>query len=294
MTATSALNVLLLGGCRPRQSVYGLSQKQNRVNFEPYSQINGTNNIGDMLQTIAFLRGEIEIPQEFRFLCKIPPSMTPMAGTKDFSNLDAAVLELSTPIDFVFRGLSLNHFRFRRTVYAPIRELDAESGKLLGKWVRAVKEGDEKAREEASVQLVDRIPDTLEQAELVRALVRETRSRRVDIAAGLERICGILGCPVGVVLYFFRYMPDGRAVDWPPGFAGEVIDAANRLGLPTFDPTPTLLEFGIERAFREDQEFHYVPRLRPIMGEQMIRFAESICQRGAADRSADINVPIPA
>ncbi|HUJ45783.1 MAG TPA: hypothetical protein VLV55_01520 [Rhizomicrobium sp.] len=264
------------------------------MNFEPCGPVNSANTIGEMLQTLAILRGEITIPPELRALCRIPPTMAPVPPETGFSHLDAALVELSTPIEYVFRGFALNHNRVRTIIHTPIRNVGPEAAKLLGKWIYALREGKDEARERTSAELVNYVPENVANRELVRAVVREMRSNRSDVVSGLERICDILGCPVGVILYFFRYMPDGRPVDWPPGFVNEVVEGARRLNLPTFDPTPTLLEFGVEKAFREDQEFHYVHPLLPIMGEQMIRFAESICKRGAADRSPRANEPIPA
>lgn len=291
MTA-EALNILVLGGCRVRQSSRSVARAQDRVNFEPCGPVNGTNTPGEMMRSLAYLRGELTIPDELRSLCHMLPAVQPMEEGKDFSHLDAALVEISTPVELVFRDLFLSQYRFRREVLMPLQSAGMDA-QLLGKWFTAFRAFDEGARRETSAEILRQFPATLEQPELLRALVSETRSQKVDIAEGLERVRARLGCQIAVVLYIFRYMPDGRQIDWPPGFLAECVDAAKRLGLPTYDPTPKLLEFGVGKAFRPDQEFHYARDLLPIMGLDLIQFSESICGAGAA-RNSKTSEPILA
>ena len=286
------LNVLVLGGCRLRQSSRSVAKTQDRVDFEPCGPVNGTNTPGEMLRTIAFLQRDLVIPPELWTICHMLRGVAPLEEGKDFSHLDAALLEISTPVELVFRGFFLSLYRFRRQVLMPLQSAGVNN-QLVSDWFRALKEFDEVGRAKASLELVKHLPENLEQRELIQSFILETRSRKANIAKGLEQIRDQLGCQIGIVRYIFRYMPDGRQVDWPPGFLAEVDDAARQLGVPTYDPTPTLLKFGVDKAFRPDQEFHYVRELLPVMGDDLVGFAESICGTGAA-RSSKTDEPIPA
>ena len=289
---TRALNVLVLGGCRVRQSSRSVLRTQDRVNFEPCGPVGGANTPGEMLRTIAFLQRDLVVPPELRLLCQVLRSAAPMEEGRGFGHLDAVLLEFSTPVELVFRGFFLSLYRFRRQVLSALQNASVNK-QLVNAWFRALKGFDEEERAKASIELARQLPEDLEQREFIRSAVLETRSRKADIAKGLEEIRDRLGCQIGVVRYIFRYMPDGRQVDWPPGFLVEVDDAAKRIGVPTYDPTPTLLDFGVDKAFRPDQEFHYVHDLLPIMGADLIGFAESICGAGAT-RDSKTDEPIPA
>ena len=89
-----------------------------------------------------------------------------------------------------------------------------------------------------------------------------------------QKMQTLLGCPVGVALYVFRYMPDGRAISWPAGFRETVLLAAQNLDLPIFDPVPLVVEYGVEKAL-EPPLAHYSKEFLPVAGNALADFIQS-------------------
>jgi hypothetical protein len=66
-------------------------------------------------------------------------------------------------------------------------------------------------------------------------------------------------------------MPDGRATEWTPGFNDSVVAAAATLGLPCFEPSRLVQQYGVPIAMREDR-LHYAESFEPIVAAALADF----------------------
>jgi hypothetical protein len=133
----------------------------------------------------------------------------------------------------------------------------------------------ESIRRDASAKLLTHVTGDTEDAELARAVIRETHAFPSDIPGDFQKMQALLGCPVGVALYVFRYMPDGRAISWPAGFRETVLAAAQDQNLPIFDPVPLVINYGVEAALTPAVA-HYSDAFLPVAGGALVDFIQSV------------------
>ena len=275
------LNVLLFGGCllrRPLRSVPNLESKLARTR---YGRIRVVHSFAEMIQVVEFLRGQKEVPKKLRRLTGIAPEAVPMAGGADFHDIDLALIEPGSPVDIDFRGIAINRTAIMNLL-RPIERQSREAAKLCHAWARTGVVGmNDEVRRELGDRLSALVPDD-EDRELRRAVLAETRAVKNDTAAGFRKMHELLGCPLGAVVFIFRYMPDGRPIVWPAGSRDELIAAAGQLGLPVFEPTSLVQEYGVATALEKDMQ-HYKPAFLPIIGEAIVRFAQDVHERSRAE-----------
>jgi hypothetical protein len=271
------LNVLLFGGCllrRPLRSVPDLESKLDRTR---YGRIRVVHSFAEMIQVVEFLRGQKEVPQALRRLTGIAPETVPMPNAVDFHDIDLALIEPGSPVDIDFRGIAINRTAIM-DLLRPIERQSKEAAKLCHSWARTGVVGmDDEVRKDLGARLTALLPDD-ENRELRRAVIAETRAVKSDIAGGFRKMRALLGCPLGAVIFIFRYMPDGRPIVWPAGSRDEVIRAAQELGLPTFEPTSMVQEYGVEAALEKDMQ-HYSEAFLPVVGAAIVRFAQDVYAR---------------
>ncbi len=242
----------------------------------------GTYTFGEMFQAIALLRGERDVPQEFRPLCNMRPGFRPVARSADFADVDVALLEPASPIDLTFRGCNLNRTLLAQQVLTPVASISKEARKSGNVWLRTGLMGlDEVVRAKSAKEFANFVPETMENAELAKAVILETRASKANVFDGFRRMRELLNRPMGVVVYIFQYMADGRAISWPAGFHEEVRDAAQRLDLPMFEPSAHINRYGLSAALRDDLR-HYSDEFLPVIGDALVDFAFSVRQRSRA------------
>jgi hypothetical protein len=192
-----------------------------------------------------------------------------------------ALVEPASSIELNFRGIAINRTGIMRLVLALIEAHGPKAVKIANKWLRVGLTGlNQQVRDETGAQLLELIDGQSLEAELARAIIRETEATKSDIRGGFVKMQERLGCPMGVVIYIFRYMPDGRPVSFPAGHREEVIVAAEDLKLPTFEPTPMVQKFGVAEAL-DCNSRHYSDTFQPIAGEALMQFAEEVWRRHA-------------
>jgi len=86
---------------------------------------------------------------------------------------------------------------------------------------------------------------------------------------------------MGVVVYVFQYLEDGRAISWPAGFHEEVLEAATELDLPMFQPAQFVRDYGLKNAMKDDLR-HYSDEFSPVIGNELIKFSQEILDRSRA------------
>lgn len=178
-----------------------------------------------------------------------------------------------------FRGYVVSRNFIYRHIVEPLRSVSKEAIQCANSWFRVgLMDLNELVRAEAASRLLGYLPaDLAIGTELAQAVITEARSKRSDIEGGFQRMQALLGRPIGVVTYTFRYLEDGRAISWPAGFKEEVVSVAELLGLPIFDPSPLVRDFGVSRALRADQG-HYSEAFLPTIADALATFAESVSQ----------------
>ena len=276
---TSPLNALLFGGCMIHWPLMRTSCADGKLVLDAYGPVREIHTFGEMFQIIDVLKGAKVVPQEYRDLAHMRPKLCPVPDAGDFGALDVALLEPASPVELEFRGVAVNRFAVNRFVRALTGKDNAEAKKLSAKWMRQGLIGlDETVRAGTATKLLMHASDDSEDAELARAVIRETRAFPSDISGGFRKMQALLGCPVGVALYVFRYMPDGRAISWPSGFRETVLSAAQDLSLPIFDPVPLVVTYGVEKAL-EPPLAHYSKEFLPVAGDALVDFVRSVHTR---------------
>lgn len=274
---TAPLNALLFGSCLVRKPLFTASRIEGGFECEPYGPVPAVHSFGEMTQMIEILRREREVPRELWPLCRMNNRFVRAMRTGDFHKLDVALIEPALPIEMRFRGISISRDGLLIEVLKPIEERGGKpAAKLATRWLRQGLIGmNEQIRAETGEKLLQFIPGTTDADELARAVIRDIEIAKSDLVEGFRKVRSLLDCPLGVAIYVFGYMPDGRIISWPPGFREDVMAAAGQAGLPMFEPTPRVLEFGVARALEDDSR-HYAEPFLPVIGKVMIAFARAV------------------
>ena len=102
----------------------------------PFSLSANTNH-----QLIDYVTGEIDLPDWIRSLAYADGDTQPTKkqGQLIYSG-DVALVEMSTPTEFVFQGTLLNINRFEETILNDMAELSSER-KIISRWKGALRRG---------------------------------------------------------------------------------------------------------------------------------------------------------
>ncbi|MBA3811055.1 MAG: hypothetical protein H0X27_05305 [Caulobacteraceae bacterium] len=277
-----SINAFIMGGCLLHGPLNPCARDGTRFTYPKYGPVPGVYTFGEMIQAIQILRGERDVPPEIRPLCNMRPNFKAVPGAAEFSDVDVALLEPSSPIEIIFRGCHLNRTCLAQQVMHPIRDLGRDAAKSLSTWFRAgLMAPDEEVRALAAEELVTFVPDDMADAEWKKAVIREARSERSNVLEGFRRVQGMIGRPLGVVVYIFQYLADGRALSWPAGFHEDVKEASRQLNLPVFEPSIMVNNYGVQAALRKDLR-HYNDAFTPIMADALVEFAKSVFEMSRA------------
>lgn len=270
----SPLRILNMGSCGIHNPQLVLN-KAGRVPYlwskfgfkrTPYALSSGAT-----LQLFDFCTGERQLPLETRLLTYLDPNQ-PTAETREaLFETDVILVEMSTPIEYLLDGAIVNINRIGECVFKPLRDL--MDRKVVNQWASALLQGDEAKRKPATDALLAKMPKDADKS--IVSLVNELRTRRVgvdDMVRDLSALRERLPRPMGLVLFDFRYMPDGRAIEWPAGFKTEQAEVARRLDLPTLDFAPIVEKLGTAATMRPDLS-HWQEEAYPLQAEMIYDFA---------------------
>jgi hypothetical protein len=280
-TMTEPVSILPLGGCLLSVPLAALRKDGKALTYNKYTPVATCYTFGVMLQFIATLRGECDVPQEIRPLCGLKPTAGPRPGADTFADIDMAMLEPASPIEITFRGCSLNRNKLSTLVVEPVRAVGPEASKAVIQWLRTGLLGlDQTVLAEAGRATVGLLPAEFENREFIEAVILETRSSRSDILKGFRTMREVVNRPIGVLAYVFQYLADGRAMSWPTGFLEEVRDAAHRLEMPVLEPAHHVNKFpaGVAAALKPDLR-HYSDEFLPVMGDALVEFCQGVRDR---------------
>lgn len=272
------LRILCLGGCNLRQPIASTAWPEAGESAGPPFF---TYTLGEMRQALAGYRGELTIPTNLLRLCNLTRESRPRPETSPLGAFDIALVEPNTSVEIILDGIHVN----RRPIWrltSPLRALGPHAVKALVRWYEKGLHGlDEVARRDGAAELLPLVPSEWPSAGLIERLLRGAASQSPPVEPALAALTEELRRPVGVVLFNWSYMPDGRALSWPAGFRAEVVAAAEKLGLRVFDPTDLIRQTGVETALEKDRR-HYTRPFTARMAEPLASFAAAVAEDGAA------------
>jgi len=272
--------VLAMGACLLHGPLNPLAKERKRLAFPKYGVFPGVYTFGEMFQALDILLGKRDVPAEIRPLANIQPSFVARPSAIGFPEVDAVLIEPSSPVDIEYRGCFLNRNRLTHYVIAPIKGTSREAAKAASQWLRTGLIGiDEEVRAKAAEELVQHVPADLPDKDFIADVILETRSHKADVLAGFKGISSIVKRPMGVIGYVFQYLPDGRALSWPEGFLEEIMAAAEELDLPVFQPADVVRSYGVKEALGDDLR-HYREEFNPFIAEAIAQFCDSLAARG--------------
>jgi hypothetical protein len=198
---------------------------------------------------------------------------------------EIALVELSTPIEPLIGDGIVNFNRIFDSIILPLRR-SSTAPKLLSDWTNALVNVREDLKERAGALLANWPADLVDDG-TARFGVEALRSRRLeidDMVRDLESVRERLGAPMALKLYNFRYMPDGRAIDWPAGFKSQQFEVARRMGLPTLDFGPIVERFGPARTVVDEDAYNHLrPESHGVQAELIYDFLAVILDRPFLD-----------
>jgi hypothetical protein len=241
------------------------------------------------LQLIDFATGQITIPPWIRQLTYVDADHQPnMLQAKRMFSGELAMVEMSTPIEYMFEGYVLNINRFEEVLLNQLTQLKAEK-KLISTWRSSLLKGREEIRKESAQALFALIPKDTEASRNLATFVQGTTTRILtteEMTNSMGLLRERLDIPVGMVLHNFQFMPDGRPVSWPSDFKDNCEGLAKKLNMPTLDFAELVQKEGVARVMAEDRR-HWEPDYFPRLSEMMYDFCARILDRPSANELAE-------
>lgn len=275
-----AFNYLSLGGCPLNIPLGNLVRRglahsvHSMMGFKrpPFAlSVNGA------VQLMRFLRGELEVPTWIREYCYADPDHVPDdRQRKILQQTHLVMMEMSSPIEFVYEGFILNQNRFRERILVPLRDMDKSIRNLSNKWLNeGIQKQNEELRVKYSGELLAALPTDTEEMLHIRDIVSKLRGQHVreeEIVTGLQKLLPLLPAPLVIVLHNYSYMPDGRPIIWPSDFKMNSTKAAQRLGIPFYDPLDVVQRHWGGDILMEDRR-HYTRSFDPVVADEYLAVA---------------------
>jgi len=246
--------------------------------------------MAECLQRIRFCRGEFDVPDRFRFYCNLPRAFDPVAqNARRVEDVDLVLLEPNSPIGTFFDAYALNRSTLLTGFINALAQLGSETSKATSAWFqRGLLGCNDESLREAAQALLPLIDDRFDDPATIRDLLLGARGRPQDLKAYVDSIAELrdmVGRPIGLVAYIHQYLPDGRPLPWPPDHLENTIQAAQRLGIPLFNPMVVVQEHGVASAMDEQRKL-YRNEFCPVIGEALFDFCQAIvdeAQSGARE-----------
>src|SRR6185437_6772589 len=199
---------------------------------------------------------------------------------KAVDDAELILLEICTSENIKLDGWFLHRNQFPRLILQPILDakgLPPEAKKAVHAWWAALLGRKEAGQIEAGKVLIEHLPETAND-EMTRAVILEARlypDTRDELKAGITALRSQLGDkPVGLLVHYRRFMPDGRAVSWPLEFRANLLDIARVCRIPVYDPGPMILRYGTKSALAPDFT-HYTREFVPTVADEYRRFIDA-------------------
>jgi hypothetical protein len=198
-----------------------------------------------------------------------------------------ALLEIYSPIRIglgpysFIRGSLINHLT------DPLLARNEQLRKPLHSWwYQGLLGGNDQTRAEMGALLADAVDDDFPNRDVAREVFRDARSYQrteAELVDAIEAVQRLLGRPIAVMIPIHQFLPDGRQLPWPPGFADQAIAAARLLELPVFQPADIVKDYGIADAWK-GANGPYQEAFWPVLGDVLLRFMRKALDGGAIDQ----------
>lgn len=241
---------------------------------------------GELLQIIDFLDRKTDIPAELRPLCSFSATYAATQPSLDPDLVDVVLVEPNATVDIEFDGVKINRAGLLGVLTNPAKELVPELAKPINHWYnKGLLTRNEEVREASAQQIVELFPEAFPNRDLMIEVVKGLRGVDSTITEGLSRLVEIFGRKIGLLLYTYQYMPDGRAISWPPDLQNLTEKAAKEFDLPLFRPYEMVAAYGVPKAIRQDTR-HYSDEFVPLIAEALVAFAQKVRDGGGYEPPA--------
>lgn len=239
--------------------------------------------VHEALRTLQFYRGKLAIPKSLRQFCALPVDFDPISdGGERFEDAEITLLEPNTNLYHLFSGIPLTRTEIDRHILTPLRAVEGKVADAAVAWFTyGLMQCDEKVQEEAAGVLVTELEGRVDNPELARAILLETRSVSPDrdtYIAAIAELKETIRLPLGIVTFTFQYLANGRGLSWPPDFVESTMEAAKQHGIPCFHPAELVRKYGARIALKDDLRF-YTPEFEVVIGEEMLKFCHAVAGR---------------
>ena len=154
--------VLPMGACLLHGPLNPIARERTRIAFPKYGTFPGVYTFGEMFQALDILLGKRDVPAQIRPIANIQPNFVARPSAIGFDEVDAVLLEPSSPVDLEYRGCYLNRNRLTHYVIAPIKGVSREANKAANQWLRSGLIGvNDQLRASAAEALLKHIPEDL-------------------------------------------------------------------------------------------------------------------------------------
>ena len=289
---TGLIKLLPLGGCGANNALEPLAARGFIPSifrwlgfvYTPYALSSGA-----ARQLYDVCTSEPALAERARMLA-YDETYQPGPSTRHLADASEIVfVELSTPIEPLIGDAVVNFNRIFESIIRPLRQSSAEP-KLVSGWSNALVNARVDLKERADALLVNWPTDLVDDG-MARFGVEALGSRRLDVddmIRDLESIREQGGAPMALKLYNFRYMLDGRAIDWPAGFKSQQIEVARRMGLPTLDFGSIVERFGAKRTVVDENSYNHLrPDSHGVQAELIYDFLARILDLPFLDSHPD-------
>ena len=289
------IRLLTFGGCGLNNMVATLSRSKETAMM--YAEMGFRNTPFALsspasVQLLDFVTLRRVVPAFVRRLCYGDPKHVPNEKQAQVAaTADIVVVEMSTPIEYLYDDFVLNINRFEEVMLPALKDYDIPP-KLVSRWRSALLKNFDDKRTELAAQLLEMMPELPEKDAWIRAFLAHTHSRYVTsdrMVEDLDEIRARSGVQLALIHHNFQYMPDGRPVSWPPEFKGLSLDVAKRLQAPALDFAPFVQEHGTSRVMASDNR-HWNPDFYEKISEHFLKFLRGTL----GDYEGDVGAPPPA
>ena len=237
--------------------------------------------LGEMIQFIRILRGDLTVPPQLDVLAGLPAKFEPPPAARGLAEVDVVLVEPNSPDEILYGSYVLQRPAIVREMIRPIvaASKDPNVGEMAQAWyAEGVLRRDEEIRVSLGPQLGALVPDDLPAADLYRDVFLNARGELGNVIEGVRELRALVEKPIGLITYTYRYLPNGRPIHWPADFRENILNAAVVLDLPVFEPWKLVRELGVEKTMAPDMRRYRADFDLPL-GEVIVNFAKDVASR---------------
>ena len=278
------LKILPYGSCSAHDPVYNLGQRG--LAFPVWYRIRAretlyAHTIGEFIQLTKFLRGDLAIERSIRRYICIDYDFEPgEEARKAVDDAELILLEICTSENIKLDGWFLHRNQLPRLFMKPMMDSEILSGdvkKAVTFWWAGLTNRKDQQQIEAAKVVAAHLPAEADD-EVTRAILfgaRLVADTQQEIEDGVDQLLSLQQRRSAIFLiHYRRFMPDGRAICWPPELRGHLYAIAKRLNVEIFDPAQMIVDHGVGAAIAADQ-LHYEKAFVPIVADALWRTIKS-------------------